>query len=222
GQFITNSDAVLTAGATSTGVGIALKQLGGIINSLIAAGGFNIGFDYTTGSELSNTSDQAKVNFSIDFSPRWTFKGEGGVAVGGTATTNNNPTGELEAQWDVSRNMDKSLVLNFFTRPTNFGVENFGGAGNIQSFGAGIIYKTSFDRISEIFEKKSEIQDLNMPEVDFGADPPSLFDLNEKSDTIRLELEKEENADSLFFKIDTAENKKVSRKLPVKERKKSL
>src|SRR5690606_36425888 len=47
GQFITNSDAVLTAGATSTGVGIALKQLGGIINSLIAAGGFNIGIDYT-------------------------------------------------------------------------------------------------------------------------------------------------------------------------------
>src|SRR5690606_34857517 len=115
GQFITNSDSVLTAGATSTGVGIALKQLGGILTSLIASSGFSIGVDYVTGSELSNTSDQAKVNFSINFSPRWTFKGEGGLAVGGTATTNNNPTGELEAQWDISKNMDKSLVLNFFT-----------------------------------------------------------------------------------------------------------
>src|SRR5690606_29586261 len=104
----------------------------------------------------------------------------------------------------------------------NFGVENFGGAGNFQRFGAGIIYKTSFDRLSEIFEKKSEIQDLNMPEDDIGADPPSLFDLNEKSDTIRLEVGTEENTEAWYFKIDTTENKKVRRKLPIGERKKSL
>ena len=49
------------------------------------------------------------------------------------------------------------MVVNFFTRPTNFGVESFGGAGNFQSFGAGITYRTSFDKLSEIFKKDEKL-----------------------------------------------------------------
>src|SRR5690606_24261431 len=94
-------------------------------------------------------------------------------------------TVETEIQWDISRNMNKSTVINFFTRPTNFGVQNFGGAGNFQSFGAGVIYNTSFDRISEIFKKDTVETSPVVPSF-FDAEPPSLFDLHleEPSDTI--------------------------------------
>lgn len=220
GQFITDSgtSSVLTAGAASTGAGIALKQLGGILDSLIASSGFSIGIDYVSGSELSNTADQAKVNFSIDFSPRWTFKGEGGVAVGGSSNTNNATTGEAEIQWDVSKKMDKSMVVNFFTRPTNFGVQNFGGAGNFQSFGAGIIYKTSFDQISEIFEKNNELSTLELPNPP-KEEPSSLFDQFEKKDSIEIKIERN---DSLKSIPDSISQKEVSQKLQPKKQKKSL
>src|SRR5690606_20029027 len=189
GQFMTNTDAVLTAGATSTGAGIALKQLGGIIDSIIAGSGVAVDLDYVTGSNLSQTSDRFKTGLRVDLSPRWTINGALGVAVGNTTGFDDATTVETEIQWDVSRNMDKSMVVNFFTRPTNFGVQNFGGAGNFQSYGAGVIYKTSFDRISEIFKKESNIQSMVLPNVNFDDDPPSLFDLPpaETQDSIREE-----------------------------------
>lgn len=155
GQFLTETDAVLTAGATSTGAGIALKQLGGIINSLISGGGVSIGMDYVTGSSMSGTSDIFKGNMKVDLSPRWTFNGAVGVPVGG-GYSNETTTGEAEIEWDISPMMDKTVVVNFFTRPTNFGVQNFGSAGNFQSFGGGITYRTSFDHVSEIFNKRKE------------------------------------------------------------------
>ncbi len=217
GQFITDSGTALTAGATSTGAGIALKQLGGILDSLIASNAFSIGIDYVSGSELSNTADQAKVNFSIDFSPRWTFKGEGGLAVGGNSTTNNTTTGEAEIQWDISQKMDKSMVVNFFTRPTNFGVQNFGGAGNFQSFGAGIIYKTSFDRFSEIFEKTNKLSALELPNTE--KEPPSLFDQMEKKDSAEVKTEK---SDSVKLKLDSIQKKEVSQKDSPKKQNNSL
>lgn len=216
GQFITDSGTALAAGATSTGAGIALKQLGGILNSLIASSGFSIGIDYVTGSDMSNTADQAKVNFSIDFSPRWTFKGEGGLAVGGSSNTNNAATGEAEIQWDISKKMDKSLVLNFFTRPTNFGVQNFGGAGNFQSFGAGIIYKTSFDRFSEIFKESDKTSASGLPKTENDGFP-SFFNQPEEKDSIELKTEKN---DSLEMKLDSIQKKEVSKKKknPAEER----
>lgn len=155
GQFMTDSDAVLAKGTAQTGAGIALKQLGGIINAMIAGEGISFDMDYVSGSAMSGTSDMFKGNININLSPRWTFNGMVGVPVGG-GYVNETTTGEAEIAWDISRQMDKTLVVNFFTRPTNFGVQNFGGAGNFQSFGAGITYRTSFDRIAEIFESKEK------------------------------------------------------------------
>lgn len=208
GQFMTNTDAVLTAGATSTGAGIALKQLGGIIDSIIAGSGVAVDLDYVTGSNLSQTSDRFKTGLRVDLSPRWTINGALGVAVGNTTGFDDATTVETEIQWDVSRNMDKSMVVNFFTRPTNFGVQNFGGAGNFQSYGAGVIYKTSFDRISEIFKKESNIQSMVLPNVNFDDDPPSLFDLPpaETQDSIREE------------KKDSVQQKEVSQTTPKKRK----
>lgn len=208
GQFMTNTDAVLTAGATSTGAGIALKQLGGIIDSIIAGSGVAVDLDYVTGSNLSQTSDRFKTGLRVDLSPRWTINGALGVAVGNTTGFDDATTVETEIQWDVSRNMDKSMVVNFFTRPTNFGVQNFGGAGNFQSYGAGVIYKTSFDRISEIFKKESNIQSMVLPNVNFDDDPPSLFDLppSETQDSIQEE------------KNDSIQQKEVSQTDPKKRK----
>lgn len=185
GQFMTNTETVLTAGATSTGAGIALKQLGGIIDSIIAGSGVAVDLDYVTGSNMSQTSDRFKTGLRVDLSPRWTINGALGVAVGNTTGFDDATTVETEIQWDISRNMNKSTVINFFTRPTNFGVQNFGGAGNFQSFGAGVIYNTSFDRISEIFKKDTVETSPVVPSF-FDAEPPSLFDLHleEPSDTI--------------------------------------
>lgn len=212
GQFITQSDAVLTAGATSTGMGIAFKQLSSVIESL-AAGIFSLDFDYVSGSNLSNTSDQFRTKLKVDLSPRWTFNGAVGLAVGGTAATNQNTTVETEVQWDVSKKMDKSMVINFFTRPTNFGVESFGGAGNFQSFGAGVTYRTSFDRFSEIFKKDNSSKLPPTPFRTFSDEPPSLFDRPQVSDTIQVQ----ESVKPIEVP-DTIPAKEVSQKVPAKKK----
>lgn len=213
GQFISESDAVFTAGATSTGVGIAFRQLSSIIESL--ASGFSIDFDYVTGSSLSNTSDQFRTKLKFDLSPRWTINGALGLSVGGDAVANQNTTFETEAQWDISRNMDKSIVINFFTRPTNFGVENMGGTGNFQSIGAGLTYKTSFDRLSEIFRK-----DKNLPTVElkktYSDEPPSLFDLPEYQTPSEPPVEEQKSIPD-----STQKGKEVSQATSTKQSKRS-
>lgn len=211
GQFNTNSESVLAAGATSAGAGLALKQLGGILSSLLTGGGVSIGMDYVAGSELSSTSDRFKGMLTVDLSPRWTFNGAVGVPVGNTYQ-GDTATGEAEIQWDVSDDMDKSVVVNFFTRPTNFGVQGAGnGNTNFQSFGAGIVYKTSFDRFSEIFkEEEKVIEPLKVPGSD---EPPSLFDQPVPADSTQLKSEKE--------KMDSAQSKEVSA-APKKKSKNSL
>ncbi|SMC58912.1 hypothetical protein SAMN06296427_10491 [Moheibacter sediminis] len=200
GQFNTNSESVLTAGATSAGAGIALKQLGGILTSLLSSGGVSVGLDYVSGSQLSNTSDRVKTNLTINLSPRWTFNGAVGIPVG-TTYQGDNATGEAEIQWDVSKKMDKSIVVNFFTRPTNFGVQGAGNTNNFQSFGGGIIYKTTFDRFSEIF-KKQENTPSPVVTPKFGDEPPSLFDQPFPNDSITPENGEEK---------DSVEKKKVSK-----------
>lgn len=210
GQFNTNSESVLTAGAASTGAGLALKQLGGILNSLLAGGSVSVGVDYVTGSDLSNTSDRLKTNLTVNLSPRWTFNGAVGIPVGNTQ--GDNATLETEVQWDISKKMDKSIVVNFFTRPTNFGVQNMGGTGNFQSFGGGIVYKTSFDRFSEIFEKEeNKPAPVIIPKSD-DDEPPSLFDQPIQNDSIPFQNQE---------KNDSAKQKQVSQ-LNKKEKKKSL
>lgn len=210
GQFMTSNNNALAMSATSTGAGIALKQLGGIINSLIAGGGILIGIDYVNGSELSNTSDRFKGDLKVKLSPRWTFNGEIGVPMG-TGYTNETTTGEAEIQWDISRKMDKTLVLNFFTRPTNFGVQNFGGAGNFQSFGAGIVYKTSFDRFSEIFKKEANRETV-IPKSQTME--PSFFDRINQQET-------EQSEEKPDIKIDTTQQKPISKTEKQKKSKES-
>lgn len=187
GQFMTDTDAVLAAGAASTGAGIALKQLGGIVNSMIAGGGVSIGMDYVTGSAMSGTSDTFRGNMRVDLSPRWTFNGAVGVPVGG-GYTNEVTTGEAEIEWDISPMMNKSTVVNFFTRPTNFGVQNFGGAGNFQSFGAGITYRTSFDRASEIFDnirkRKENKRKIQLDSLSIDSDKREEIDNNREREVI--------------------------------------
>lgn len=211
GQFMTSDSNVFAAGAASAGAGIALKQLGGIINSLIVGGGVMIDLDYVTGSDMSNTSDRFKTDLHVNLSPRWTFNGEVGVPVG-SGYTNETATGEAEVQWDVSKKMDKTLVVNFFTRPTNFGVQNFGGAGNFQSFGAGIMYKTTFDRFSEIFKKDS-------PEarIKSTVDQPSFFERMEQQN--QEEQKPEEQEQKIEEKTDSADQKPVSKTKPPKKQK---
>lgn len=212
GQFMTSDNNALAAGATSTGAGLALKQLGGIINSLIASGGVSIDIDYVQGSDMSNTSDRFKTDLKVNLSPRWTFNGEIGVPVG-TGYTNETTTGEAEVEWDISKKMDKTLVVNFFTRPTNFGVQNFGGAGNYQSFGAGIVYKTSFDRISEIFKKESKNEAIKTNPFETKS---SMFDLpvdEEDDDETVEEIEKNDSIDQKPISKNTEVKKPKSNSL---------
>lgn len=223
GQFMTDTDAVLAKGAASTGAGIALKQLGGIINSMIAGGGVSIGMDYVTGSAMSGTSDTFRGNMKVDLSPRWTFNGAVGVPVGG-GYSNEVTTGEAEIEWDISPVMNKTTVVNFFTRPTNFGVQNFGGAGNFQSFGAGITYRTSFDRASEIFENirkrrenKRNIQlkglDMNSTDLEENRSNREDFFRSESNDSTELNHITEPEIDSIGNpNVSQVENVKKSSK----------
>lgn len=207
GQFNTNSESILSAGAASTGAGIALKQLAGVLNSLLT-GGVSIGVDYVQGSELSNTSDQVKTNLKIDLSPRWTFNGAVGLAVGNTYQ-GNAASGEAEMQWDISKNMDKSIVLNFFTRPTTFGMTNAGQLGNFQSFGAGIVYKTSFDKVEEIFQKK-ENTPTSVILRNENKDEELEFDWGIKSDSTHTKENSEKSQNSSKEKDTIKSSKPVS------------
>src|SRR5690606_24055030 len=137
--------------------------------------------DYVAGSELSSTSDRLKGMLRVDLSPRWTCNGTVAVPVENTYP-GDTTTCEAEVQCDVSPKMQKRIVVSFFTRPANFGVQNVGGVNNFQSFGAGIVYKTTFDRFSEIFKKDEESTPVIVPE--FDAEPPSLFDLPVENDSI--------------------------------------
>lgn len=206
-QFNTDSQSVLATGATSTGIGIAFKQLGAILNSMI--GGFNVNLDYVTGSSMSNTSDRFKGGINVNLSPRWTFNGAVGVPVG-SRYSNETTTGEAEIQWDISKKMDKSLVVNFFTRPTNFGVENFGGSGNYQSYGAGIIYKTSFDRISELF-KKDKTEKKTVPTTIPTEEEP-LSEEQLPSEQQKVQPSSQEKTDSIN------ENKSISKSTSVEKK----
>ena len=198
GQFMTETDQVLAGTTASSGAGLAIKQLGGIISSMITGGSVSVDVDYVSSSEVSNMSDLFKTDIKFKLSPRWTFNGAVGVPVGNGI--NDATTGEAEIQWDISKQMDKTMVVNFFTRPTNFGVQNFGGAGNFQSFGAGITYKTSFNRFSEAFrpEKRKRKKET-------APEEKENLPLNEveKEEEIKGNTESEKNKeDSISEKKD--------------------
>lgn len=157
GRFNTETESIISAGASSTGTDMVLKQLSGVLNSLISGGGVNFDVDYIQGSN----TDFVKTNLRVDLSPRWTFKGVFGVAVGSNSTyQNSTTTGEAEIEWDASKQMDQSIVFNFFTRPTNFGIQSSDQDGGFQSVGAGIVYRTSFDKLPKLFNKKDKSRSI--------------------------------------------------------------
>ena len=134
-------------------------------------------------------------------------------------------TGEAEIEWDISPVMNKTTVVNFFTRPTNFGVQNFGGAGNFQSFGAGITYRTTFDRASEIFEnirkrrenkRNIQLKGLDMNSIDLEENRSNREDFfrSESNDSTELNHITEPEIDSIGNpNVLQVENVKILKKL---------
>ncbi|MFA5619325.1 MAG: translocation/assembly module TamB domain-containing protein [Weeksellaceae bacterium] len=207
GQFMTNTESVFTGDAVSTGAGIAIRQLGGIINAMMDLEGVTLITDFVAGSQMSGTTDIFKQGVAVKLNSRWTINGMVGVPVGDNYN-NITTTGELEAEWDVSQMNDKSIVVDFFTRPADFGIQNFGGSGNYQSFGAGITYKRSFDRFSEIFKKPKS----NTPILPLSSEP---FE-NPAQDSIP----KQENKESETPK-DSLPEKPIGQNKPLKKERKT-
>lgn len=141
--------------ALNTGVGVALKQLGSVLNTISSA--FQINLDYISGDPNSNTSDRANTNVSLALSPRIKFKTGLGVPISRTENTNANYLSvEGIVEYDWSKNNNGSRLFRAYSKPSNIGLTTTAGAN--QSYGVGVVYSKSFNSFRDLFKKREKIK----------------------------------------------------------------
>jgi hypothetical protein len=139
--------------ALNTGVGVALKQLGSVLNTISSA--FQINLDYISGDPNSNTSDRANTNVSLALSPRIKFKTGLGVPISRTENTNANYLSvEGIVEYDWSKNNNGSRLFRAYSKPSNIGLTTTAGAN--QSYGVGVVYSKSFNSFRDLFKKRKD------------------------------------------------------------------
>ncbi|TDM00068.1 MAG: hypothetical protein C4K58_02145 [Flavobacteriaceae bacterium] len=153
GQFISQTDVSVNS-TLSSGIEYGLNQLANIISNLNED--LKLNFEYTARNNLALNSDRIKTSVDYEVNPRVRVNGSIGVPLSGAY--NETISGQFEAELDVTKDNDGDFLLRAFSRPTAFGVENFGAtnSGYAQSFGAGMVYRKEFDRLDEIFKPKTE------------------------------------------------------------------
>ena len=146
--------------ATNTGYNLLLKQLSNVINTI--SDQFQIDPNIIRGDPASNVADRINTNLTFKASPRWKFKTTLGIPISRTAISNDN-TFSGEAEYDLSKKNDGSLVLRGYSKPSNIGLGAGLNTGANQSFGAGIVYSKSFN--SFFRKKKKPADSLKKPKV---------------------------------------------------------
>ena len=143
----------ITSGVTSTAADIGLSTIAGMLSSII--NGVNIDLEYVGGSQQSGTNDKLRYSLSYQINERLRIRGAYGMAVRNQYVENFD--GNLDLTYDVSKANNGSLVLNAFTKPTTFGIQQFTGNSMMnQSYGAGITYNASFDNFREFIGEKHQ------------------------------------------------------------------
>ena len=131
----------------SSGYGILLKQLSSILNTI--SKNIKIDLDYLAGDQTSNTSDRASSRMNVNISPRLKIIGNIGIPIlktDASSISNNYLTTEGTIEYDFSKNIDGSLLVKGFSKPSNIGLIA-GNTGANQTSGIGVVYNTSFNNI---------------------------------------------------------------------------
>lgn len=132
---------------------LLLKQLGNVINTISEQ--FQIDLNYIKGDRASNTSDVANTSLNVSLSPRWRFKTSLGIPISRNSVSNDN-TFSGQAEYDLSKKNDGSLILRVYSKPSNIGLGSVLNTGANQTYGAGIVYSKSFN---SFFKKKKTVVD---------------------------------------------------------------
>lgn len=141
------------SGVTSTAADIGLSTIAGMLSSIV--NGVNIDLEYVGGSQQSGTNDKLRYSLSYQINERMRIRGAYGMAVKNQYVENFD--GNLDLTYDISKANNGSLVLNAFTKPTTFGIQQFTGNSMMnQSYGAGITYNAAFDNFKEFIGAKNQ------------------------------------------------------------------
>src|SRR5690606_20554257 len=97
-------------------------------------------------------------------------------------------TMQVQFDYDISKKADGGIVLRAFTRPSTLGIENFNvNSTYAQSYGAGVVYRRSFDSLKELFNKNDSDEKSEEEKSKFKkSDVPQTEEIN--SDTIEIDL----------------------------------
>ncbi len=130
---------------------LVLKRFSSAFNTF--SNDFQTDITYTKGNEAYNIGDRVNVSLSYLFSPRFQVKGTLGIPVvtnQSLRAVNNYFSQELNAEYDIAKNNDGSLLLRAYTKPTDIGMLN---TINNQTYGVGIGWRKQYDLFFKDNEK---------------------------------------------------------------------
>lgn len=137
-----------TDAATASAFELLGKQVGNAFSSIVP--GLEINPTYLQSSDSKNQSDRIQTQFNLAINKRLSVNGAVGTPLG--SQYNEKITTQLEVDYDISKKADGELRLRAFSRPSTIGLENYNVNSNYtQSYGAGVVYRKSFDNFGDLF-----------------------------------------------------------------------
>ena len=151
GSFL--SDKMGGSSYASSAYDVVLKQLTSAINNI--SGVFSLDANFNAGSRVDRTSDRISLDPTFKLNQRLSIVGSVNMPLEQKSAADVWTYG-AKINYDISKNNDKSLIINSFSKPSTFGLETSiisnTGANN-QSYGGGIVYKKSFNKFKDLFKK---------------------------------------------------------------------
>ena len=158
GSFL--SDKMGGSSYASSAYDVVLKQLTSAINNI--SGVFSLDANFNAGSRVDDTSDRISLDPTFKVNQRLSIVGSVNMPLEQKSAADVWTYG-AKINYDISKNNDKSLIINGFSKPSTFGLEtsvlSTTGANN-QSYGGGIVYKKSFNKFSDLFSKKRKKKEI--------------------------------------------------------------
>lgn len=168
-----------TGAATASAFELLGKQIGNIFSSIIP--GFEFNPTYLQSTDKSYKADRIQAQYNLALNERLKINGAVGTPLG--SQTNEEVTMQVELEYDISEKADGGLVLRGFSRPTTLGIENFNiNSSFAQSYGAGVVYKRSFNSFKELFKGKKNRGKKPLPQDSIQAIEPKKDSLSTQKD----------------------------------------
>ena len=173
-----------TGAATASAFELLGKQVGNIFSSIIP--GFELNPTYLQATNKNSQSDKIQTQYNWALNERFKINGAVGTPLG--SEYNEPVTMQVQFDYDISKKADGGIVLRAFTRPSTLGIENFNvNSTYAQSYGAGVVYRRSFDSLKELFNKNDSDEKSEEEKSKFKkSDVPQTEEIN--SDTIEIDL----------------------------------